>query len=150
MKKLKKHNQNALTLLTSLSLEEFRRAEIIFENNETKNCSIYHKEKLLNKLKFIYDSDEETCHLFHKENNYSLEIPEASNPELIPLIIHYLYFKEIKALPFGEIINFLDLAIFFKIKYLIEKIINFLKENIDVVKTFELEEFKKSKQRYYN
>ena len=39
------------------------------------------------------------------------------------------------ALPFGEIVNFLDLAINLQIKDLYQKIIHFLKEKIDTAKS---------------
>lgn len=76
--------------------------------------------------------DEETFHLFCKENK--LEIPDNCNPKLIPYIIHYLYFREIKTLPFAEIENFFDLAIFFHIKDLPQKIIDNLIKQIDTAK----------------
>lgn len=131
MEAFKNENINKFTLQTSLSSEEYKIAEHMFEKNNLKNCFIYHDKKFVDKLQLIYEHDLETCHLFPKENNFNLEIPGNSNPNLIPQIIHYLYFKEVKDLPFKEIINFLDLAMFFQIKDLTQKIINFLKEIID-------------------
>ena len=134
MKESEKQNQSIFTLSTSLSYEEYRTAESMIKKTDINNYSIYHQKKFVGKLQFISEQDQETYHLFQKENNFILEIPETSKPELIPLIIHYIYFKEVKALSFEEIINFLDLVIFFQIKDLIQKIINFLKENIDTAK----------------
>lgn len=134
MQDFKEHNQTFFILLTSLSPDEYRRAGNLFNNNETKNCSIYYQQKLVDKFKFIDEYNEETYHLFQKENNFRMEIPDSLSPKLISLIIHYLYFKEVKALPFGEILNFLELAILFQIKDLQVKIINFMKQTIDTAK----------------
>lgn len=127
-------NQNTFTLQTTLSSKDYEAAEIHFEKNNIKNCSIYHHQKCIAKLQFIYENYEETRHLFRQENNFNMEIPDALNPNMIPHIVHYLYFKEVKTVPFGEIVDFLDLAIFFKIKDLIQRIVEFLKEVITTVK----------------
>ena len=103
----------------------------MYQNDKTKNCSIYHQKKLINKLEFIYEQDQESSNLFHKENDFILEIPETLNKDLIPLIIHYFYFKEVKSISFKEIVDFFDLAIFFKTNEVQEKIIKFLKESIE-------------------
>ena len=135
MEESKEQDQSIFSLLTSLSPEDYRTSKSIFKKNDTKIFSIYHKQKFVDKLQFIFEQDEETFNLFKKENNFfNFEIPETSSTELIPLIIHYLYFKEVNTLPFEEIVNFLDLAILFQIKDLIQKIINFLKETIDTAK----------------
>lgn len=134
MEKFQEQSQCTFTLLSSLSIDDYRLAESMFKKNEAKNCSIYHQKIFLDKLQFIYEQDVETYSLFQKESNFNLEIPQSSNPELIPLIIHYLYFKEVQAIPFGEIVNFLHLAMFFQIKGLVQEIINFLTESIDTAK----------------
>ena len=131
MEESKENNQVQFILLTSLSQEDFRTAEIMFKKNNIKNLSIYHKKKFVDKLLLIYEEDEETSQLFRKENNNTLEIPNNSDPKLIASIIHYIYFREVISLPFREIANFLDLALFFQIKDLPQKIITFLKENVD-------------------
>lgn len=122
------------TLPTSLSLEDYEIADKMFKKNEMKNCSIYFQNKFVDKLQFIYAQDKDICNLFQNESKFNIEIPETSRIELIPLIIHYLYFKEIRAIPFGEIANFLDLAAFFQMKDLIKKIINHLKGTIDTAR----------------
>lgn len=134
MEESKKHKQGLFNLKTSLLPEDYKEAETFFNNNEAKNCFIYHKKIFLSKFQLISEQHEETSRLFLKENNFKIELPETLSPKLIPMIIHFLYFKEVKALQFGEIVSFLELAIFFRIKNLQEEIMNFLKETIDTAK----------------
>ena len=46
----KEHNQSFFTLLTSLSPEEYGRAESLFSHKDAKNCSISHQKRLVDKL----------------------------------------------------------------------------------------------------
>ena len=134
MTESKEHSKSLFIMQTSLSPEDYKRAECFFNNNETKNCSIYQQKRLLGKLQFFSEQNEETYSLFQKENSFNIEMPNTLSQKLIPIIIHYLYFKEVQALQFEEIINFLDLAIFFQIQDLQENILNFLKETVDTAK----------------
>ena len=62
-------------------------------------------ENIENKISFEDEKqDEQSNHLFQKEKNFILEIPETSNLNLIPLITHYFYFKEVKAVPLKQIV----------------------------------------------
>ena len=47
MEKPKEKVQSKFILLTSLSHEDYRTADVLFENNETKNCPINDNEMMI-------------------------------------------------------------------------------------------------------
>ena len=132
MEEFNEPDQSTFNLPTILTRKDYEYNENTLRKINTKNLSIIHKKKIIAKLhSIILEEDAETLDLFPKEHNSNLELPNYLNPNSVSEILHYMYFREIKSLPFNEIFGLLDLAIFFKIKELTSKIIIFLRKCIN-------------------
>lgn len=134
---MEKSKQPSFSLQSSLTRDTYRMQETLYKKDKTKNLIIQHQNNPIDKLHpsileeedFIY-----TLNLFQKIQKNQLDIPKHSNPKLINRVIHYFYFLEVKPLPFQETFDLLDLANFFQIKNLVEKLLSYLYENANSLK----------------
>ena len=129
-------NQTFFTLETTLSKEMYQNMERQFQKEKTKIFSMIYKNEAVGKLHSFILEEEEYIEAFALFENNCIILPEKFNPNLINVIIHYFYFKEIKPLSIKMVFDFLDFVLFLHINELISKIIIFLKTNLtDAEKT---------------
>lgn len=115
------------SLQTHLSEELYLDRLELFKKDKTKLLSFKQNNQIICKIDSSILEDE-TIDLFQCNN--LLEIPESMNLDLIKMMIHYLYLKEIKSIPFHSIFDFLDISIFLRISDLPLKICNYLLKKI--------------------
>lgn len=123
-------NQIFFNLETSLTKEEYAEGPRQMQEEKTKNISLIYKGNLfceLHSCVLEQDEFEDTLSLFSQNE---VIIPNNTNPEVINVLVNYFYYREIKNLKFSLIFDLLSLSIFFLLKTLIQKILDFLKSNI--------------------
>ena len=123
-------NQTFLTIESTLVKEEYAMMEKQYKKENSKNYKIIHKNETVAQLHSLIIEEDDFMELFTSFKNNQLLLPDNLNPKLIPAIIHYFYFKEIKQISIKLIFDFLDIAIFLNVNELIKKIVDFLKNNL--------------------
>lgn len=133
--KSKEIDKSFFNIKTSLTQQAYRTAESLFSQSDSlKIFNIIQKNKSVGRLHSSRLEDEEFIEafkLFEENNFYKLELPNNINLDLIPFVIRFFYFREVKSLSLKEIFDFLKLTIFFCLKDLVQSIGIFLKSNLD-------------------
>ena len=128
-------NQTFLTIENNLFKGEHGEYAMLekqktYNKENSKNYIIIYKNETIAKLHSFIIEEDEFMEVFTSFKNNQLIIPDNFNPTLIPAIIHYFYFKEIKQISIKLIFEFLDLSIFLNVNELIKITVDFLKNNL--------------------
>jgi len=126
-----RQNPPFFSIKTPFSQDVYKRNESILENNKWKLLSIKHGQNGLFKLHgtFLEDADfKETLALFQSNE---VSIPEDLDPNPIETMVTYFYLKDIPPTPLSEFFPLMQIAYFFKVQPLINKMKEFLLSQIN-------------------
>ena len=100
------------------------------QKEKSKTLSIINGEEVICKLHSVVLEEEEFEGLLSLFSEDELKLPNNTKTELIDVLAHYFYCREINNLSFYFIFDLLSLSILFKLKTLIDRIMDFLQSNV--------------------
>ena len=123
-------DQTFFSLKSSYQSEAYEIQKSLFFKEKSKFLLIKYKDRVISKIHHHILEDEFESSLALFESN-ELNLPEEFNASYIEVIVKYFYLKEINQIPLFDIFDLLKISFYLNIDKLTNKILEFLKENLN-------------------
>lgn len=117
---------NVFSIPSPYTPEFFSMRQSMFSKDKYKDFKLIHKKSIYKFHSLLFNDPELKNLLELTSQTEEIRIPEEIPPKVIPLIIEYFYYKEIKSVPLAEIFDFMKIILFFDLQDIKEKILCFL------------------------